>query len=112
MSAIGAVALDDNSRSANSVAKKFGIPLRTLVRRVQKNKLTKSSLGFSGRHGKGNEQKLVKYIKKLEEMGYAPTSNDIRHLEYTFSKTDNIMCNFNEEKQLADDDWFNLFMKR
>lgn len=82
--------LNEGHRSANSIAKEFHIPLRTLLRRARSGKLHKGSLGPTGCLGIENEQKLVQYIQKLEKAGYAATSKEIRHLAFTFAEKNNV----------------------
>jgi hypothetical protein len=106
-----ALALTDETRSANSVATEFGIPLPTLLRRVSKNCLDKGTLGPYGCLGKENEDALVKHIQKLGEVGYAPTFKDVKHPTVTFAEKNKIKHKFNREKQLAGYDWFGLYMK-
>lgn len=59
-----AEALKYESRSANSVAKEFGIPLRILLRRVRAGKFKKTGLGLTAWLGEKNEQKFVEYIQR------------------------------------------------
>lgn len=98
--------------SANAIAKEYRIPLRTLMRRLKNKNLEKGSLGPTASLGIENELKLVSYIKRLEKIGYAPTSRDVRHLAFTFSQRNGLKCRFNQEKELAGYDWFKLFLKR
>jgi hypothetical protein len=106
-----ALALPDETRSANSVATEFGIPLPTLLRRVSKNCLDKGTLGPYGCLGKENEDALVQHIQQLGEVGYAPTFKDVKHPTVTFAEKTKKKHKFNREKQLSGYDWFRLYMK-
>jgi hypothetical protein len=67
---------------------------------------------ISGCLGKENEKSLVKYIQIYQEAGFPLTGIALRRLAYTFAEHKRIPHRFNNENNLAEFDWLQLFMKR
>lgn len=79
-------AVRDKKMGVNEASREYGIPSRTLRRRIIKNSTKKLGLGPYGILGYENELRLVRHIKRLEESGFALTSRDLRALAFSFSK--------------------------
>ncbi len=86
-------------------SKTFGIPYRTLQRRIMQNNMKKGVPGPSSSLGHEHERQLVDYIQKLEQVGYPPTRRSVRLLAYTFAEANKIVHRFNNESKMAGYDW-------
>jgi hypothetical protein len=85
----------------NEASRVYGIPSRTLRRRIIQNSTKKLGLGPYGILGYENELRLVKHIKRLEASGFAPTRTDLRALAYSFSVKLELQGKFDEDKKVA-----------
>ncbi|XP_043470210.1 MFS-type transporter clz9-like [Leptopilina heterotoma] len=105
-------AIESNSMKTKTAAKQFGIPSRTLRRRLKNADLTKHNLGKGPILGYENEKKLVDHIKNLEKAGFPCTRMDIRRMAYQLAVKLKISHNFNEVTKLADKQWLLSFLER
>ena len=105
-------AVKEKKMGVNEASRQYGIPSRTLRRRIVKNSTKKLGLGPYGVLGYENEIRLVRHVKRLEESGFALTSRDLRALAYSFSEKLGLQGKFNQEKRMAGYDWFRSFMER
>ena len=94
-----------------AVAKTFGIPYRTLQRRIAHQNLVKGGPIHMGSLGPEHERSLVANIQQHWEVGYPPTER-VRRIAYTFAETNNIAHRFSKEREMACCDWMKLFMRR
>ena len=84
-----------------AVAKTFGIPYRTLQRRIAHQNLVKGGPVHTGSLGPEHERSLVANIQQHGEVGYPPTERVIRRIAYTFAETNNIAHRFSKEREMA-----------
>ena len=105
-------AVREKKMGVNEASRNYGIPSRTLRRRIIKNSTKKIGLGPYGVLGYENEIRLVNHIKRLETCGFAPTSRDLRMLAYSFGEKLGLEGKFNKDKRIAGYDWFRSFMQR
>ncbi|KAJ4429041.1 hypothetical protein ANN_26037 [Periplaneta americana] len=74
------VAVRGKKMGVNEASRDYGIPSRTLRRRIIKNSTKKLGLGPYEILGYENELRLVRHIKRLEESGFALTSKDLQQV--------------------------------
>lgn len=102
-----------NGVAVMKASKNFGIPRKTLERRVKKNDCIKRSrLGPDSTFGEFNEKKLVIHIKKMQKHGFPLTIDDIRRVAYHFAEQLKLKHKFNANIQKAGYDWFHSFLSR
>lgn len=91
----------------------YGIPRRTLERRLLKQDFKKRSLGKSPALGYESEEKLVNHIKRLQAAGFPPTRTDVRQMAYTLAMKigiENVLKS--GEAELAGYHWLHSFLER
>ncbi|XP_044761182.1 tigger transposable element-derived protein 6-like [Coccinella septempunctata] len=101
-----------NGSSVNGASKMYGIPRKTLERKIKNNISTTGRLGPDSMLGEANEIKLVQHIKKAQKYGFPMTSQDVRKLAYNFAEGLLINHKFSKEKEIAGSDWLRSFMRR
>ena len=90
----------------------YGVPTRTLTRRIASGKLIKRGLGPEGVLGYANEKRLVAHIQRLASSGFAPDRPTVRRLAYQFAEKLGIKHSFSHVKQMAGYDWLASFLER
>lgn len=90
----------------------YGIPESTIRRRKASNSLIKTGLGLEGVFGRENEKRLVKHIKRLASLGFAPERRLVRRMAFQFAQSLGLKHSFNLEKQEAGYDWMMSFLER
>ncbi|XP_068081804.1 uncharacterized protein [Anabrus simplex] len=90
----------------------YGIPYRTLKRRLEKNDEKKHAMGPQSCLGEENEKKLVTYIRQLQISGFPPTGENLRKLAFQFAERNGIPHRFRRENGMAGWDWLQSFLKR
>ena len=101
-----------NGQSIRKASEKFGIPRRTLANRLKKGDTSKGSMGPGSCLGKENEEKLVEYIKQIQEQGMQITTDDLRKLAFIFAKHVGAKHKFDNVKEKAGYSWLELFLAR
>lgn len=94
----------------NLAARTYGIPPRTLRRRLKLKNSKKGRMGPDSSLGAANEKKLVGHILKLQSCGFAPRHLDLREMAYRFAVALNIPHKFKNEA--AGKDWLRSFLRR
>jgi uncharacterized protein YaaW (UPF0174 family) len=82
----------------------FGIPERTLRRKILSNDFKKSKLGRANHLGVEVELKLVNHILKLQKAGFAPTRRVVKRLAFRLAYALEIKTSFNVTKKVAGKD--------
>lgn len=90
----------------------YGIPRKTLERRLKKNNNKKGPMGPSSIFGSENEKKIVSHIKAMQASGFPLTIDDLRRIAFQFAEQLNITHRFNKATEKAGYDWVQLFMSR
>lgn len=101
-----------NGSSVNGASKNYGIPRKTLERKIKNNLSTTGKMGPDSMLGEANENKLVQHIKKAQKYGFPMTVPDVRKLAYNYAESLQINHKFNKEKGCAGSDWFRSFFRR
>ena len=101
-----------NGVSTNMASKTYGVPRKTLERRLKSNNNLKGNLGPQSCLGSDNEKKLSGHIKELQKKGFPLTRDDVRRIAYDFANQLNIKHNFNNNEERAGYDWLNSFLRR
>lgn len=103
-------------KSGSSVRKAgimYGIPPKTLRRRVETGIYSKFSKSANApRLGQENENELVEYIKSLEATGYIHTRLEIRKIAYCFAKRKGLEDIFDKNTEIAGSYWLEGFLRR
>lgn len=92
---------------SNAAGRIYGVPAKTLRRRINANNFKKLGMGSLGRD---NEKKLVKHIMKLQNCGFAPRHLDLRQMAFNFAVALKIPHKF--KNGLAGKDWLRSFLRR
>lgn len=120
-----------NKISKREVERQYGIPTRTLNRRMKSGKIEKGRLGpgskflyfnvdykityleyFLGCLGEENEKRLVQLINTLSDCGFAPSKSDVRSMAFEFVEKLKIPHKFNRKSRRAGYDWLKSFLER
>ncbi|CAH1981192.1 unnamed protein product [Acanthoscelides obtectus] len=105
-------AVNENRMGVNEAGRNFGVPATTLRRRKLRENVKKGPLGPSSTLGEAAEEKLTKYIIKLQKNGFSPTRTDVRSMDFKLAEELSIKHNFNKELRLAGFPWLQLFLQR
>ncbi|XP_051176365.1 uncharacterized protein LOC127291335 [Leptopilina boulardi] len=98
--------------SVLAASKTYGIPRKTLERRIKNNNDKKGPLGPSSIFGIENERKLALHIIEMQKKGFSLTKTDVRIIAYSFAEHLSLKHRFNKEERKAGYDWLNLFLIR
>ncbi|KAI4469669.1 hypothetical protein MML48_1g12307 [Holotrichia oblita] len=98
--------------SINAASKHFGIPSRTLRRRMLKKDSIKRGLEKVSVLGYDVEKELVLHIKKLEKLGFPCTRTDVRKLAFQLAQKLNIKHNFDVVSEMGGKQWLQNFLER
>lgn len=101
--------ISENKMDIWNASKYYGVPYRTLKRRINENNFNKGALGRAVSLG-SHEPELVAYIQKMESTGFPPTVTAVRKLAFTFAFKNNLPNTFNQNNEMAGYDWFCNFM--
>lgn len=105
-------AVESKQLGVRAASRDYGIPLRTLVRRIQANNSVIGPLGPHSHLGTDAETKLVDHIKKLQQRGFAPSRRDVQEMAFCLAEKLGVKHRFNTELERAGTHWFLSFMKR
>lgn len=105
------------SMSLREASQVFQIPKSTLARRVlEKNKLVSGAMKHLGRHvqtlNDAFEAELVKYVKDMESRYFGITCTELRKIAYQLAERNNVIHQFNREKETAGKKWLRNFLSR
>lgn len=107
-----AKAVESNTMRLKAAAKAFGIPPRTLGRRIKKADFTINGLGKGPVLGFENEKKLANLVETLEKIGFPCSRKDIRRMAYQLATKLNIKHNFDDNSKMAGKQWVQSFLER
>jgi len=97
-------------KSLRQAAREYGVPPTTLKRRIDTSLPAEAKPGPSTVLSKEEEDRLVKYIITMAEMGFGLSPKDIRSLAYEIAESSGRNHPFTNK--LAGKDWFQAFMRR
>ena len=97
-------------KSLRQAAREYGVPPTTLKRRIDTSLPAEAKPGPSTVLSKEEEDRLVKYIITMAEMGFGLSPKDIRSLAYEIAE--NSGQNHPFTNKLAGKDWFQAFTRR
>ena len=103
--------------SIGEASRYYDIPKSTLGRRMlDQNKVAKGSVKHLGRFtatfDNQFEEELVQYVKDMESRFFGITYLDLRRLAFQLAERNNLVHQFDKNKELAGKKWVRLFMKR
>lgn len=105
------------SMSLREASQTFQVPKSTLARRVlEKNKVVSGAMKHLGRHVQSLsddfEAELVRYVKEMESRYFGITCTDLRKIAYQLAEKNNVVHQFNREKETAGKKWLRNFLCR
>ncbi|KAK2155252.1 hypothetical protein NP493_2096g00000 [Ridgeia piscesae] len=104
------------SAGYRQIGEQFYAPWSTLRDRVKNNNkiITGAKKGFAGGFRKvfTNEQELCTCILRMEEVLLGLSRGDVRHVAYQMAVRNNIPHNFNNNSEMAGNDWLVSFRHR
>ncbi|KAL0829682.1 hypothetical protein ABMA28_003187 [Loxostege sticticalis] len=98
--------------SVRQAALEYGVPRKTLERRIKTNNFSKGPMGPSSVFGMDHEKRLVRHILKMQEHCFPLTPKDLRSIAYYFAEQLGIKHSFNKDKEEAGYVWLKSFLKR
>lgn len=101
-----------NGNSISAASRVFKIPFSTLQERRTKNLVTKPVLGCSSTFTPEQESALTERIKKISDMFYGITAQQVRRVAYDFAEKNKVPHKFSHSERMAGRDWFNGFLRR
>lgn len=107
-----ALKLMDNGTSMRKAAEQTGIPFSTLQIRHQKQWYGSPSLGRKAVFSAEVEKEMADVVKKMANIFYGCTANQIRKVAYEYAESLTLPHNFNKNSQMAGRDWLEGFLKR
>lgn len=102
----------NGEKTIYSASKTYGIPRKTLERRIKNDNDKKGPMGPTSMLGKQNEKKLVDHIKTMQSKGFPLTIDDVRSIAFQFAERLKIIHRFNKTTEKAGYDWMQMFLKR
>lgn len=113
---IQAVNLVEYGTRIKTAATMTGIPRATLMRYLKKREpgqvIQKSNLGHGSILGHVHEERLSRYLKRMESFGFGLTPLQVRSVAFEYCEVNKIPHNFKKDSKLAGEDWFACFMRR
>ncbi|KAK2180315.1 hypothetical protein NP493_450g01010 [Ridgeia piscesae] len=106
------------SAGYRQIGEQFNVPWSTLRDRLKNNNniITGAKKGFAGGFRKvftdEQEQKLCTYILRTEDVLLGLSRGDVRHVAYQMAVRNNLPHNFNNNTEMAGDDWLMSFRHR
>ena len=106
------------SAGYRQIGEQFNVPWSTLHDRLKNNNtiITGAKKGFAGGFRKvftdEQEQELCTYILYMEEVLLGLSRGDVRHVAYQMAVRNNLPHNFNNNTEMAGDDWLMSFRHR
>ncbi|KAK2190429.1 hypothetical protein NP493_80g03045 [Ridgeia piscesae] len=100
------------------IGEQFNVPWSTLRDRLKNNNkiITGAKKGFAGGVQKvftdEQEQELCTYILRMEEVLLGLSRGDVRHVAYQMAVRNILLHNFNNNTEMAGDDWLMSFRHR
>jgi len=98
--------------SIRRIAGDFEIDKSTLRKRLKKGCGVTSLGRFKSTFNPDQETQLAEHCRQMDARFYGIVKKSFRLLAYQFAVQNNITHNFNEQTQLAGEDWAQSFLKR
>lgn len=98
--------------SVRQASLEYGVPRKTLERRLKTQNFLKGPMGPSSVFGSEHEKRLVKHILKMQNNCFPLTPKDLRSIAFYFAEQLGIKHSFNKDKEEAGYVWLNSFLKR
>ncbi|CAH4028318.1 unnamed protein product [Pieris brassicae] len=107
-----AIQLIDGGSSIRNAAKVMGIPFSSLQKRIKKGSTLAPHLGRFTVFSRDEEAELANLVKKMANIFYGCTANQIRRVAFEYAEKLNVKHNFNQASKMAGRDWLHAFMAR
>lgn len=107
-----AKALIAEGKSQRRAAEEVGISEGGLRKRLKNNNVPISLGRFRPTFNEAQESEFAAHCKKMGEMFFGLTINDMRRLAYEFAVASNIQHPFNDKSKMAGRDWVECFLGR
>ena len=107
-----ALQLINSGSSIRNAAKTIGIPFSSLQKRVRKGSILGPHLGRYTVFSPDAEAELADLVKKMANIFYGCTANQIRRVAFEYAENCNLKHNFNKASKMAGRDWLHAFMAR
>ncbi|KAG7294875.1 hypothetical protein JYU34_002823 [Plutella xylostella] len=107
-----AIRLIDGGSSIRNAAKVMGIPFSSLQKRIKKGSTLAPHLGRFTVFSREQEAELANLVKKMANIFYGCTANQIRRVAFEYAEKLNVKHNFNQASKMAGRDWLHAFMAR
>ncbi|OXU24195.1 hypothetical protein TSAR_015138 [Trichomalopsis sarcophagae] len=103
-----------DGESCKSVARQFGVPRTTLMKKckTQTNNRPSRVVGFRRMFNEEQEIALKNNISEMENCLMGLTSFDLRKPAFDFAEKLQVPHNFNRSTELAGKDWLRAFLQR
>lgn len=98
--------------SVRQASLEYGVPRKTLERRLKTENFTKGPMGPSSVFGIDHEKRLVRHILKMQEHCFPLTPKDLRSIAFYFAEQLGLNHSFNKDKEEAGYVWLQSFLKR
>lgn len=102
----------ENNESKRSIAKSLGIHEATLRKRLKQDTIPTSLGRYCRVFNDQMEQLLVEHITHLDSIFFGISLKNLRSLAYKYAKENNIVHPFNNQKEMAGEDWAKAFCQR
>ncbi|KAK2189837.1 hypothetical protein NP493_96g13046 [Ridgeia piscesae] len=110
---------EKGSAGYRQIGEQFNVPWSTLRDRLKNNNkiITGAKKGFAGGGFRKvftdeQEQELCTYILRMEEVLLGLSRGDVRHVAYQMAVRNILLHNFNNNTEMAGDDWLMSFRHR
>jgi hypothetical protein len=84
-----------------AASRQYGIPRSTIRKRLKSNDQPKSLGRFRLTFSENQENELLNYVKKMDNMFHGLTMCNLRKIAFDYAQVKNISNRFNQEAQLA-----------
>lgn len=104
-----------NGSQLRTVSMQFNVPRNTLRRHVNSYKngdAVSKQIGKRTTLNASQERELVEVILSMESSLFGLSLRDLQRLVFKYCNKNNIRHPFNNESQMAGEDWARLFLKR
>ncbi|XP_060806689.1 uncharacterized protein LOC132903177 [Amyelois transitella] len=98
--------------SVRQAALEYGVPRKTLERRLKSQNYIKGPMGPSSSFGSEHEKRLVKHILNMQKHCFPLTPKDLRSIAFHFAEQLGLKHSFNKNKQEAGYVWLQSFLSR
>lgn len=108
----GVQLIEQQGFSIRKAAKTVGIPFSSLQKRYKNKSNLGPRLGRSTIFSSEVENEIANVVKKMANIFYGCTSNQIRKVAFEYAESLNLKHNFNKSSRMAGRDWLKAFMIR